>query len=428
VHSHLEDGTIWVLRQREVKSVKPITFLHAADLHLDSPYIGLKHLPESLLSRVQESTFISLQRIIDFAINKKVDFIILAGDLFDSEQRSLRAQIRLRNELLRLEREGIAAYIIHGNHDPLNGNWVKLEWPSNAHFFNEKIEAKPYIKEGEQVATLYGFSYLDKAVTENMAVHYEKGSKDGYHIAILHGTISSNKDHNPYAPFLISDLNNKGFDYWALGHIHTRQILQTEPPVIYPGNIQGRHRKEAGEKGCFYVSMEELGTSYSFIETCDILWNQLTISAIDIHTIDDLVHRCKTELEQYRKEKQGVFLQLEINVNSEVSTIINQHGIVEDVLEILNDGEASRTDFIWINSLEYKIDIFKDKDTLKGELHFLGDLLQHFEEYDNFEEALAPLYKHKEGRRFLTALNDQEKNSLRTEAESWILHELLKSK
>ncbi|MBM7659936.1 DNA repair exonuclease SbcCD nuclease subunit [Bacillus mesophilus] len=408
--------------------MKPITFLHAADLHLDSPYIGLKHLPESLLNRVQESTFISLERIINLAIKKKVDFIILAGDLFDSEQRSLRAQIRLRTELSRLEQEGIAAYIIHGNHDPLNGDWIKLEWPSNAHFFNENIEAKPYIREGEQVATLYGFSYLDKAVTENKAIQYEKETKEGYHIAILHGTISSNTDHNPYAPFILSDLNNKGFDYWALGHIHSRQILQTEPPVIYPGNIQGRHRKEAGEKGCMYVSMSELGTSYSFVATCDILWEHLKITASDIQTIDDLIHKCKTELEEYRKAQQAVILQLEIYGNSELSTIIYQHGVTEDVLEILNEGEATRTDFIWVNSLDFKIDVMKDKETLKGELHFLGDLLQHFEDYNNFDEALAPLYKHKEGRRFLAALNDQEIDIIKAEAESWILHELLRSK
>jgi exonuclease SbcD len=407
--------------------MKPITFLHVADLHLDSPYVGLKHLPESLLNRVQESTFVSLQRIIDLAIKEKVDFIIIAGDLFDSEQRSLRAQIRLRDQLLRLKREEIQAFIIHGNHDPLKGNWVQLDWPTNVHFYADKIEVKPYIKEGKHIANLYGFSYLDKAVTENMAIQYEKGPEDGYHIAILHGTLSSNKDHNPYAPFLLTDLKDKGFDYWALGHIHQKQILQSEPPIIYPGNIQGRHRKETGEKGCYFVKMNEIGKSYSFVETCDILWQHLQISASDINTIDELIYTCKTEIEQLRRDQQGVFLHLEIYGNGELSTIFNDYGIADDVSEILQAGEEYRKNFVWISSFQYHVEEIKDRETLKKELHFLGDLLHQFEEYDNFDVALAPLYKHKEGRRFLSHLQEIEKSTLKTEAENWILHELFKT-
>jgi exonuclease SbcD len=402
-----------------------ITFLHAADLHLDSPYIGLKHLPELLFKRVQESTFISLQRIIDVAIKKQVDFIIVAGDLYDAEQRSLKAQVRFRNEMLRLEREGIQAYIIHGNHDPLNGDWVDLDWPENVHIFKEEVEVKPFVKQGKHLANLYGFSYLHKAVTENMAVQYEKRSEECYHIGILHGTISNNKDHTPYAPFQLSDLKSKDFDYWALGHIHQKQILHDAPPIVYSGNIQGRNKKETGEKGCYYVSIGDAGCNYSFIDSADILWEPICVSISDLNSVDDLLSLCKLDIEQLRRTNQGVFVHLQISGYSELSTILQEDIMVDDMIEILQAGEDERHNFVWISSYENHTQTMDYRENLKKELHFVGDLLHQFEQYEHVDQALAPLYKHKEGRRFISPLQLDEKEALVNEAEKWIINELL---
>ncbi|WP_456276036.1 metallophosphoesterase family protein [Bacillus sp. AK128] len=407
--------------------MKPITFLHTADLHLDSPYTGLKFLPDSLLKRVQESSFVSLHTIIDLAISKNVDFVIIAGDLYDSEQRSLRAQIRLRNEFLRLQSAGIQVYIVHGNHDPLNGNWIQLEWPANVHFYSDQIEVKSFKKEGKHLANLYGFSYLDKAVTDNMAINYEKGTEPCYHIAILHGTLASNKDHNPYAPFLLSDIKVKGFDYWALGHIHQRQVVHSDPPVIYPGNIQGRHRKETGEKGCYIVSMNEGETRYSFEDTCDILWERIKLSVTEVNSIDEFIHVCKQEMEQLRRTKQGVMVFLEVTGSGHLTDFLTNSVDVEEILDILHSGEENRTNFVWFSSIHYQARSIKDKDQLKKELHFLGDLLQQFENYQEFNEDVAPLYTHKDARRFLSPLEESEKSILKEEAENWIINELFKT-
>jgi exonuclease SbcD len=402
-----------------------ITFLHAADLHLDSPYIGLRHLPEQILKRVQESTFISLQRIIDIAIKKQVDFIIVAGDLYDTEQRSLKAQVRFRNEMLRLEREGIQAYIIHGNHDPLTGNWVDLDWPANVHIFRQEVEVKTFVKQGEHLANLYGFSYFHKSVTENMTVQYEKQSEGCYHIGILHGTISNNKDHTPYAPFQLADLKSKAFDYWALGHIHQKQVLNDAPPIVYSGNIQGRNKKEIGEKGCYYVSLHDAGCNYSFMQTSDILWETISISITDFNTVDELLNICKLEIEQLRRTDQGVFVHLQFNGYSELSTILQEDIMVDDMIEILQAGEDEQHNFVWISSYENLTQTIDHRENLKKELHFVGDLLHQFEQYVHIDQALAPLYKHKEGRRFTSPLQEDEKEALVNEAETWVVNELL---
>ncbi|MGN7300517.1 metallophosphoesterase family protein [Ferdinandcohnia sp. SAFN-114] len=176
-----------------------LTFLHIADLHLDSPFSGLTNLPTKVFKRVQESTFTSLSRLINIAIEQKVDFIIIAGDLFDGEDRSLRAQSRFRKEMERLREHGIEAFVTHGNHDHLSGNWPHFEWPSNVHVFqNENVEVIPYLKNGETVANIYGFSYAKKAVLENKTKFYEKKDGATYHIGILHGSKEGESSHSRY--------------------------------------------------------------------------------------------------------------------------------------------------------------------------------------------------------------------------------------
>ncbi len=405
--------------------MEKIRFIHAADLHLDSPFKGLKHLPESLFKRVQESTFISFQRLITFAIKEQVDFIILAGDLYDTEQRSLKAQIRVRSELQRLEREGIQVYIIHGNHDPLTGNWNTLDWPKNVHIYSEEIEVKEFIKDSKHLVNLYGFSYPEKAVTENMAVKYEKKHQDCYHIGILHGTISNNNEHVPYAPFQLSDLKNLNFDYWALGHIHQKQFLNEDPPIVYPGNIQGRHRKETGEKGCILVSIEEEKSECVFIDTCDIVWEKVEVSITTIQSIDSFINVCKEELNRVRRTDQGVFLTFLFTGYSELSAILQGDSLIEDILESLITGEEEQRNFVWICSFENQTELVKDRDQLKKDMHFVGDLLQQFEQYDHIDQTLSPLYDHKQGRRYISSLRQDEQEALLKEAETWIVNELI---
>jgi DNA repair exonuclease SbcCD nuclease subunit len=404
-----------------------VTFIHAADLHLDSPFVGLKHLPQALLTRVQESTFVSFQRIIDYAIKNKVDFIIIAGDLYDSEQRSLKAQIRFRNEMYRLEREGIHAYIIHGNHDPLSGNWINLDWPSNVYFFGKDITSFPFHKDEKLIARLYGFSYNQKEVLVNKAIDYEKTFEDCFHIGILHGTISSNLEHTPYAPFQINDLISKDFHYWALGHIHQRQIVEDSPPIVYPGNIQGRHRKETGKKGCYLVEMTEQGHDLTFLETCDVIWESVTISVNELHTVDELMSSCQKALEELRGINKGVFVHMRINGQSELSPIIQDSYILEEILDNLNDGEESREDFVFICSYDNQTQLVDNYERLKNEQHFLSDLLKQIEDYDGFDEALAPLFEHRQGRRYLSHLDDEEKIELLKETETWVINELMKA-
>ncbi|MFD1739107.1 exonuclease SbcCD subunit D [Bacillus salitolerans] len=404
-----------------------VTFLHVADLHLDSPFLGLKYLPPKMVERIQESTFTSFKNIINIAIEQKVDFIIVAGDLFDSEQRSLKAQLRFRDEMVRLHKVGIQAFITHGNHDHLNGGWISLDWPSNVHFFGESVEMKQYRRENQGLVHLYGFSYKDRSVTENMTPYYKKISGSKFHIGILHGSIFGNEEHSTYAPFTVHELLEKEFDYWALGHIHKRQVLSEQPPIIYPGNIQGRHRKEIGRKGCYFVELSELGTTYSFMETGEVIWNNIVVSIDSITSFDELVHACIALLEDHRSKK-GTLFHLQLIGSGELSSSLQDETVIKELIDILHTPEEDRDDFVWISSVENKTVLPTNREQLIKEMNFLGDLLQIIESYDQVDQTIAPLYRHRNVRKHLTVLTKEERQSLIADAEAFLLQELLNTK
>lgn len=274
---------------------KQVSFIHAADLHLDSPFKGLANTPEHIFQKIRESTFHALDRLVQVAIDKKVDFVLIAGDLFDNEKQSLKAQIRLKKAFEELQRSHINVYVSYGNHDYINGNIHPVTYPDNVFIFpDEKVRQFTYKKDGEKLATIQGFSYENRAVVNKKAQEYWISDETiPFHIAMLHGSLKSNTNHDVYAPFQISDLLEENFNYWALGHIHQREILKEDPPIVYPGNIQGRNRKETGEKGCYHVVLAETGIEMLFIPLQAIQFNTLSI---DVSTCEE-VHQLEAEIQ-----------------------------------------------------------------------------------------------------------------------------------
>lgn len=258
--------------------MKAFSFIHTADLHLDSPFRGIYEINEDLSSELTEATFKTYNKIIDLCLEKNVDFLLISGDIYDGADKSLRAQLRFRDGLKRLATAGINVYIVHGNHDPLDIWSANLDWPENVHIFNKKtVEKLSVKKDGEEVAQIYGISFQKKLVESNLAQEFPKISeseKSLFTIGLLHCNLGTNTGHEPYAPCSKKDLIDKNFDYWALGHIHKKLIIRDEYPlVVYSGNPQGLHPKESGAKGCFFVNVDESGApTLEFIEVDSIRW------------------------------------------------------------------------------------------------------------------------------------------------------------
>jgi len=394
--------------------MKQITFIHAADLHLDSPMIGLSHLPKEIFERLKESTFVALKKLTDAAIKYQVDFVILAGDLFDEQDRSVRAQMRLRKEMEKLAEHHIPVYVVHGNHDHLNGDWIHLEMPRNVHVFGEKVEIKVCKKE-ETVTHLYGFSYESRHVMDSQLDKFVKQDGADFHIGILHGYGEGSSDHRQYAPFRTKDLIDKRFDYWALGHIHKQSILQEHPYIVYPGNIQGRNKKETGRKGCYLVTMTTNDTKLDFIETADIQWESLQLDGQEANSFHKLYILCQKTLEEKRQLGKGVLLSLTLqNVNlpnKELTSVLNG-----DLLQALQDEEREEDSFVWAVQIGIEQSHEWNRSQLERESDFYHDLFQAADKLETVTDSIVPLYDHPIARKYLPVLSGKEKKDLSHEA------------
>lgn len=406
--------------------MKRVTFIHAADLHLDSPMSGLKHLPPSIFKKLQESTFEAFTKIVDSAIFHNVDFIILAGDLFDGEDRSIRAQTRFRKEMERLAECGIAVYAVHGNHDHMDGRWAHLPLPENVHIFSHEVEVAKHIAENGTSVHLYGFSYPKRHVAERMIDQYSRENGADLHIGILHGSFEGSSDHAQYAPFRINDLLEKDFDYWALGHIHKREILISQPPVIYPGNIQGRNRKETGPKGCYLVELDSSGAKTEFLEAAPVIWENAEIDASKSESYQEIYELCLCLIEEKRQNRKGTIINLTLNdvglSDHELRSITNG-----ELLESLQEEEAEEESFVWISGLAVNEKRMWNKEKLAHESDFFSELFKTAGHFAEGSESALILYAHPLARRFLGELTKDDKQRIAEEAEALLVDLLHKA-
>ena len=225
------------------------SFIHTADLHLGTPFKS-HFKDERMKEKLEKSTYSAFDILIDLCIDEGIDFLIIAGDVFDSTRDYLSPQLKLRDGLNRLDEMGIKTFITCGNHDPKEYWLTDDEWQSNVHVFSAKeAEAEEIITKSGEKVIIHGISYKKRDVSDNLAKKFKRSvENDAFEIGVLHCNVGSQSGHEDYSPCTKDDLKRVGLNYWALGHIHNRDILDQDPYIIYPGNIQGRHINETGEK------------------------------------------------------------------------------------------------------------------------------------------------------------------------------------
>src|SRR6266571_7629843 len=282
-------------------------FIHAADLHLDSPFRGIGDAAPALKDRLQSATLAALRRVVEHTIGAKADFLVIAGDLYDSKDRSLRALVAFRNQMERLAERNIPVFIVHGNHDPLNGWGSGFQLPPNVVTFGGRTDTERYLRRGREAAEITGVSYTRERVTDNLASSFRPSGAAPYSIAVLHANVGRQSGHADYAPAAVGDLTSAGFSYWALGHVHTRSVLAAEPAmVVYPGNTQGRNPRESGPRGCYQVDVDTHGRAHlEFVDTSVVRWTHLELSIRDCAGMDQLVDSMLREARQEASSFEG---------------------------------------------------------------------------------------------------------------------------
>lgn len=251
----------------------PFQFIHAADLHLDTPFSGLQLTAPGLRQRLLDASIQAFDAIVARAIDRQVAFVVLAGDLYDGVERGPRAQRRFLTGLERLSTAGIEVFIAHGNHDPEGGRWSRIpSWPPGVHVFPSGTPiAFAVVRDGQTLAHVHGVSFGTRHEPDNLANRFASPKAAGFHVAVLHCNLDGDRAHEAYAPCELGDLQAKHFGYWALGHVHTHSVRRDgKTCVVYPGCSQGRNfnAAELGKKGAVEVTVTKDAVSkIEFFET-----------------------------------------------------------------------------------------------------------------------------------------------------------------
>ncbi len=261
-------------------------FIHASDLHIDSPLRGLDRYDGAPVERLRSATRSALERLVDRALAERVDFLLLAGDIYDRDWQDFHTGLFFRGQMVRLERAGIRCFIVQGNHDAQGVISRQLTLPSNVTVFSSR--AAQTIRLDDLSVAIHGRSFPEREVNEDLVPSYPPPVPGFFNIGLLHTSLTGRAGHDTYAPTDLPTLVAKGYDYWALGHVHAREVLNERPRIVFCGNLQGRHAKETGAKGCELVTVEAGRVEAEFIALDVVRWSQLSVPLDGVDRLESL--------------------------------------------------------------------------------------------------------------------------------------------
>ena len=261
-------------------------FIHASDLHIDSPLRGLDRYDGAPVERLRSATRSALERLVDKALSERVDFLLLAGDIYDRDWQDFHTGLFFRGQMVRLERAGIRCFIVQGNHDAQGVISRQLTLPSNVTVFSSR--AAQTVKLDDLSVAIHGRSFPEREVNEDLVPSYPPPVSGYFNIGLLHTSLTGRAGHDTYAPTDLPTLVAKGYDYWALGHVHAREVLNERPRIVFCGNLQGRHAKETGAKGCELVTVEAGRIEAEFIALDVVRWSQLSVPLDGVDRLESL--------------------------------------------------------------------------------------------------------------------------------------------
>lgn len=327
-------------------------FIHAADIHLDSPLRGLSRYESAPAESIRDACRRAFENLVNLAIEEKVSFVLLAGDLYDGDWKDYSTGIFLSQQMGRLGKHNILVFTVAGNHDAANRMTKALDSPTNMKTLStRKVET---IKLDDLSVAIHGRSFGTQHVDENLAAGFGTAEKGLFNIGLLHTSLDGREDHAVYAPCSVDDLRSKGYQYWALGHIHKQEFVSEDPWIVFPGCIQGRHIKEAGAKGCVLVTVEN--NTVSTAEKCslDVLrWVECVVDLTDAAEMRDVLERTRKSIEIERTSADGRPMAMRIRLEGSTS-ISDEIAAYPERLEqqIKALGAEIAGDELWIERIE----------------------------------------------------------------------------
>ncbi len=362
-------------------------FLHAADLHLDSPLRGLDRYEGAPADEVRGATRRAFENLIAAALREQVDLVVIAGDLYDGDWPDHNTGLFFIKGVTQLAEAGIPVAIVRGNHDAASRLTKALRLPANVHLF---ADAGPETQVFAEIGVaVHGQSFATAAVVDDLAAGYPRPLADCFNLGLLHSALDGRPGHDPYAPTTLNVLRGKGYDYWALGHVHAAEIVCREPWVVYPGNTQGRHIREAGPKGCALVTVEGGVISRQFIALDVMRWDTLMLDIDGLPDLDALLDVARLDLRQRLAGSEDRALAVRIQARGSGPLhrqLASQPETVEQQLRgVAIEATNARA---WIEKVEFRTRPLLDLDRIAERDDPIGLLVRELRRLAANEEAL----------------------------------------
>lgn len=330
----------------------PMKFIHTADLHLDSPLRGLSSYADAPAERLRTATRDAFHNLVTQAIDEQVDFMVIAGDVYDGDWKDFNTGLFFIRQMGRLRNSGIPVYLLYGNHDADSEMTRGLELPDNVHVFSSR-KAETFRIESRKVA-LHGRSFKVAATTDNLLPGYPEPVAGWLNIGVLHTALEGNAEHARYAPCSVAELKAKGYQYWALGHVHEHWVQRGDVTIAYPGNLQGRHIRELGARGALLVTAEDGEiTEVERLEVDVLRWHTLDIDVSAAADLRSAVRMVGQAMEQLL-ESTPADLPLAVRVVFKGCSAVHEELIVDEGQlrhEVIAQAVALDADRIWVEKV-----------------------------------------------------------------------------
>jgi DNA repair protein SbcD/Mre11 len=377
-------------------------FVHAADLHLDTPFRGVQQVSGDIAAALREASLDAFDAIVNLTLERKAAFLLVAGDVYDGAVRGLRAQIRFREGLTRLSDAGIPTFVVHGNHDPVVTGWSAVgTWPEAVTIFpSGETRVVDVIRDNRRIATVQGISYATAETTENLSRRFSRPDGDGLHVGLLHCNVQGVAEgYANYSPCTIDDLRNTGLDYLALGHIHQRRVLfggaGERPWIVYSGNSQARSPKQSEQepKGAYVVHVEgSVVTALEFVACDRVRYVEVALDIAGCEDLGDLADHLESRAVETLAAADGrsIVVRARLFGRGPVHGDLLREDIVEQLLVSLRE-RAPKHPFCWWDSIRDDTSPVIDLEEIRRRGDFAADLLGVADELLSEDAAVKSL-------------------------------------
>lgn len=367
-------------------------FIHAADCHLDSPLRGLARYESAPAESMREACRRAFENLVELAIEEQVAFVLLAGDLYDGDWNDYSTGIFFSRQMGRLGEHKIRVFATAGNHDAANRITKALDTPPNVKMFSS-LQPESVRLDDLQVA-IHGQSFHEQHVYDNLAKGFPPALPGSFNIGLLHTSLDGREGHASYAPCVKDDLLAKGYHYWALGHIHKQECVSEDPPIVFPGCLQGRHIRETGAKGCMLVTVDEAGAAPRLqMNPLDVLrWALCTIDVTGAEEMSAVWDITRSKIRETAQAADNRPVAMRIRYTG-ATKMVDHIAADPDrfAMEVKARGAEMAGDEVWIEKVENLVTGKRDLAASLADESPLGGMLRAIIENHHNPEDIAGL-------------------------------------